>query len=95
MDNKGYFKIAKALSDPQRLEVLEKIATRKETSCGALADDAPVSQATISHHIKILFDANLIDVRKEGQQRFVSINHDVIREYFENTARKLSVPEAI
>jgi len=95
MDNKRCFKIAKALSDPHRLEVLQKIAMMKETSYSTLADKAPVTQATISRHLKILFDADLIDARKDGQQSFFRINHDVIKKYFENTERKLRVPGAI
>ena len=37
-----------------------------------------VNQPTVSHHLKLLAEANLVDVRQEGRQRFYSLN----QEYF-------------
>jgi ArsR family transcriptional regulator, arsenate/arsenite/antimonite-responsive transcriptional repressor len=62
-----FLRIAKALADPQRQELLEKVARAGEMSCAALVGMCPVSQATVSHHLKELLNAGLLERRKEGQ----------------------------
>jgi len=62
-----FLRIAKALADPQRQELLERVARAGELSCAALVGMCPVSQATVSHHLKELLNAGLLERRKEGQ----------------------------
>jgi ArsR family transcriptional regulator len=59
--------VAKALSDPTRLELLLAIAMVEEKSCAELVRDFPISQATVSHHLKVLVAAGLVAVRRSGQ----------------------------
>jgi ArsR family transcriptional regulator len=59
--------VAKALSDPTRLELLLAIAMVEEKSCAELVSDFPISQATVSHHLKVLIGAGLVAVRRSGQ----------------------------
>jgi ArsR family transcriptional regulator len=59
-------KVAKALADPTRFQLLRAIATRPEVSCQELVARFPLAQATISHHLKVLSEAGLVSVRKEG-----------------------------
>ncbi len=67
MDERQVTRIAKALSDPTRLRMLREIASAGEISCGELARRFPVSQPTVSHHLKVLEEAGLVSVRREGQ----------------------------
>jgi ArsR family transcriptional regulator len=60
-------RISKALADPQRLAILEPIVTNSEVACAALCEQFPVSQATISHHVKELSNAGLIRVRRQAK----------------------------
>jgi ArsR family transcriptional regulator len=60
-------RVAKALGDPTRLELLRRIAVAGEICCKDLVTLFPVSQATVSHHLKILTDAGLVSHRREGQ----------------------------
>lgn len=60
-------RIAKALSDPTRLRIYEAISTRREMFCGELVEKHRLTPGTISHHLKILVDAKLIECRREGQ----------------------------
>src|SRR2546423_7840791 len=60
-------RIAKALADPRRFEILEHIAKQAEVGCRRLCGCFPVRQATISHHLKELSSAGLVESRKEGQ----------------------------
>jgi ArsR family transcriptional regulator len=66
-------KVAKALGDPTRLELLRRIASAEEICCKDLVTLFPVSQATVSHHLKILVDAGLVAVRREGQFGWYSL----------------------
>jgi ArsR family transcriptional regulator len=61
-------RIAKALADPRRFAVLEKIAgAHKRCPYQKLCDHFPVSKATISHHLKELVQAGLVESEREGQ----------------------------
>jgi ArsR family transcriptional regulator len=77
-----FHRIAKALADPRRFEVLEVIAAAGEQlCCGAVVERFPVAQATISHHIKELVDAGLVETRAEGQFKYLRARPEVIAEY--------------
>ena len=64
MDHKELARISKALSDPTRLRIFESISSSKEMFCGQLVEKCGLSPGTISHHLKILADANLIETRR-------------------------------
>jgi ArsR family transcriptional regulator len=84
-------RIAKALSDPRRFEVLEVIAeSGSELSCGAVVERFPVAQATISHHLKELVEAGLVETRSEGQFKYLSARLDVVEEYTFELLRRLA-----
>jgi ArsR family transcriptional regulator, arsenate/arsenite/antimonite-responsive transcriptional repressor len=67
MDNRQLMKVAKALADPTRFCILQTIASTNEICCGEIANNFQVAQATVSHHLKILLESGLIDVRRDGQ----------------------------
>ena len=75
MDRAGdrLVKVAKALGDPTRLELLRRISAAGEICCKDLVTLFPVSQATVSHHLKILVDAGLVAVRRQGQFGWYSL----------------------
>lgn len=57
--------VFKALSDPTRRRVLQLLSERAMTA-GELADQFPVSKATMSAHFAVLREANLIEADKSG-----------------------------
>jgi ArsR family transcriptional regulator len=67
MDDQQLVRIAKALADRTRLGMLRTIVTRGELCCGEVARAFEVTQATVSHHLKVLNDAGLIETRRDGQ----------------------------
>jgi ArsR family transcriptional regulator len=64
----------KALSHPARLAILQTLASRGTCICGEIVDVMPLSQATVSQHLKILKNANLITGEIEGQRSCYCIN---------------------
>jgi ArsR family transcriptional regulator len=67
MDTGKIEKISKALADETRLRILEAISAKQDLTCGELVTLRGVTPATISHHLKVLTDAQLVECRKEGQ----------------------------
>jgi len=60
-------RIAKALSDPRRYEILKHIASGTCAACTELRSEFPVSAATLSHHLKELESAGLIEIARRGK----------------------------
>jgi ArsR family transcriptional regulator len=80
--------IAKALADPRRMQLLEVIAGAEECPCQRLRQEFPVSKATISHHIKELVRAGLIDARREGQFLTCEVRRDILEAYAAELLRR-------
>jgi len=57
-------KISKALADKTRLQIYEHIASHEGVHCCALVDMRGVTPATVSHHLKVLSAAGLVEVRQ-------------------------------
>jgi ArsR family transcriptional regulator len=92
MDAAQFQRIAKALADPRRLEILEIISASsegKDLCCGAVVEKFPVAQATISHHLRELADAGLIETRAEGQFKRLRARPEVLSEYLDELARRM------
>ena len=60
-------KISKALADETRLRIFEAISATDHINCGQIVSMRGVTPATVSHHLKVLSEANLITCRREGQ----------------------------
>src|SRR6266436_9180873 len=69
MDRTQIEKISRALADETRLRIFEAISARKikHMNCGDIVSMRGVTPATVSHHLKILSEAGLIECHREGQ----------------------------
>jgi ArsR family transcriptional regulator, arsenate/arsenite/antimonite-responsive transcriptional repressor len=88
LTEKQFDLIAKALADPRRMAVLEVIAGERECTCTKLREEFPVSKATISHHIKELVRAGLVESRREGQYLQCEVRRDVLEAYAAELLRR-------
>ena len=77
--------ICKAMSDPNRLRILEMLTRGEKCGCDLL-EELQVTQPTLSHHMKVLSDCGLISSHKEGKWQHYSINCERFREYKEYIA---------
>lgn len=76
-------KVFKALSDETRREIL-KLLNKQDLSAGDISNHFDMSKPSISKHLDILRDAELISSEKKGQFVIYSINTSVIQEVLGN-----------
>lgn len=92
MDVTQFNRIAKALADPRRFEILEIIAAGgTEMCCGEVVCKFTVSQATVSHHLKELADAGLVETRTEGQFKLLRARPEVLAEYLRQVESRIGL----
>jgi DNA-binding transcriptional ArsR family regulator len=58
--------IAKALGHPARIAILQFLARQKSCQCGDIVDELPLSQSTVSQHLKALKEVGLIKGTIDG-----------------------------
>jgi len=96
MNVSQFQRVAKALADPRRFEILETIAAAgEEMCCGEVVCKFTVAQATISHHLKELIDAGLVLARTEGQFKLLSARPDVLAEYIEQLRQRVGLRKGV
>jgi len=63
-----------ALSDPIRLHILHELHRVGECACGEI--ELPVGKSTVTHHVRTLREAGVLNVRVQGTQHFISIRRE-------------------
>jgi ArsR family transcriptional regulator, arsenate/arsenite/antimonite-responsive transcriptional repressor len=82
-------RIAKALSDPRRFSVLRTIAdAERDCMYQHICDEVPVTKATISHHLKELVQAGLVESERDGQLLRTRVRPGVIEAYAAELVRR-------
>ena len=69
----------KALNDPTRRKILE-LLTESDRTAGEIADAFSISKPSISHHLALLKQANLVEAEKRGQFVHYTLNTTVLDE---------------
>lgn len=80
----NHLKVFKALSNENRLKIIEILDENHLCAC-KIIEQLNLSQSTISHHMKVLEDAELVHSIKDGKWRHYSINSNtfhILKKYF-------------
>ena len=70
----------KALSDPNRLMIVDMLSCGELCACHILIR-FKITQPTLSHHMKILCDCGLVKGRKEGKWMYYTLNEEIIQDF--------------
>jgi ArsR family transcriptional regulator, arsenate/arsenite/antimonite-responsive transcriptional repressor len=73
--------MAKALSHPARIAILKVLADRGACICGAIVEELPLAQSTVSQHLKELRAAGLIDGTVDGPRSSYRINWKALHRF--------------
>jgi ArsR family transcriptional regulator len=77
---KRLIKVMKALADGTRLQLFKEIANRKHMTCTEVGELSHLAQPTVSHHLKQLVDAGLLNAEKDGRFVILSVNKKMAEE---------------
>lgn len=83
-------KVFKALCDPRRLAILERLRSGEKCVC-MLQDDLDIGQSGLSYHMKILCDSGIVESREDGKWTHYRLS-DSGREYAVSLLLKLTTP---
>ncbi|WP_027400329.1 ArsR/SmtB family transcription factor [Anaerovorax odorimutans] len=81
MENKyeNKAKVFKALSDPNRLMILDMLSSEELCACKIL-EEFNITQPTLSHHMKILCESGLVNGKKEGKWMHYTLNENKLNQ---------------
>ena len=80
--------LAKAISHPARISILKLLSKKVNCNCNELVAALPLSQSTVSQHLKELKNCGLINSAVNGTSNIYSINRPVLKE-FEKEFKKM------
>ncbi len=67
------------LADPNRLEIL-RLLSQGERNAAGLLKELPISQPTLSHHMRLLWAGGLVERRRQGQRIIYTLCYPALRE---------------
>ena len=85
-------KILKAISDPKRLRIVDMLSCGELCACKIL-EAFHITQPTLSHDMRVLIEAGIVNDRREGKNIFYSIDQERFA-VFQNTLHEIATPKA-
>jgi ArsR family transcriptional regulator len=97
IDEARIVRVLKALADPRRFRMVQEIAEAGELTCGQLGEKFDLAQPTVSHHLRLLQEAQVVRMRQQGQHHIISVDRELLAEvatYLGQTLTSATKPPA-
>lgn len=72
--------ICKALGDSNRLQIVEQLSDGEKCAC-KLLERFEITQPTLSHHMRILVECGLVEVRRDGKWSHYTLNCETLQAF--------------
>ena len=82
----------KALADPSRRELIDRLHARNGQTLSELCHGLDMARQSVTQHLGLLEDANLISVKRQGREKLHYFNPVPIHEIYERWIRKFEQP---
>lgn len=79
-DDQNLASLCKALGHEARVQIVRMLLEKDACVCGDFVDFLPISQSTVSQHLKVLKDAGIITGEVDGSKICYALNTDKIKE---------------
>lgn len=83
-------RLFKALSDETRQRIFELLC-EEEMNVSDICEEFHITQPTISHHLQILKNCELVETRKDGKMVYYCINKEVVNDVFGNVIERFHI----
>jgi ArsR family transcriptional regulator len=83
LSEEQFHAIGRALADPRRFAILRQVAAADGMACSKLDEHEVISPATISHHLKELNEAGLLEVERQGRCANLYLRRPVWQAYLD------------
>ncbi|GAB6991143.1 ArsR/SmtB family transcription factor [Paenibacillus pini] len=81
-DDEKRAKIFKALSEVKRIEMIRYLHhNRDNNTCGAIVKSMGMDKSNVSYHLKILYEADLVSIIRNGQNKNGQLREDTFTEF--------------
>lgn len=85
-------RVARALSEPARVRLLRELAARGSMMCVEVQQFLRLAQPTVSHHVKTLVEAGLVETEKQGRHVRIWLSLQALEQFCQRLRQVVQSP---